>query len=783
MSKKNRMNSVNTKSDGSCSGILVVIVILIIIVIIVGMMSRKKRYTCEYYKDQQLTTDQPCPANTPCKSNTTQNCMKKLNGVCPGCTTDQSPGPTPGPLPTGCNYTWEQVVLIDKTADEIKALESNYPSTGNVSFEVIAKAWEDAGMNPELAHFALIITGGECEQPAQVNASCSLDKGSNASGIMQCDTCTIKAMTGGNCQKGEFGPNCQLNLFNPISNIWASVRTVLFPAKALNRTAANYDDGCQFQNQQSKTCIQQNGRGKGKNNFIGPFCHLQYQPKHLKQLTSGAWNGGGNSYQLSFPDYYYDRFLANIGQSSPTDSNELKIKAETAAKACVNGKCPSPDPAPGGGGNTCIYKDTTGKENTVSCLPSSSGTACINPKNRVCYPLNNKICPGGTVLCKGGNKPAPPPKPINWVTPKQGEPGVTWPIPLPQKTQGPVNMAWVATCYIESVTTVSTYPPDNPDNPHDNPDSAKLYLPYMRTDHNNKCPIKAPTKAPPSGAYEQLNGVTAFAVTPGVLLDIMDNGDISNQGKGNAWPIAFSQKPVFKSMKYKWLCIGGGGYRWVPNDLSPDNVKKYVAFCKQYGYNGIQLDIETTKSVDFVPAMIENALLWMKALGMTTSITPSWLPGNQAPPMSTMWRDLDWSYCDYIVTQLYAASGLWDKDLPPARRDHLAQAWFTHKASPDTTTPADGVGFCHGQANVPWTGIQDCTGTPPSFTPKITNKNGTSWSDKIIQGIPIKRHNPDPTTNCLHITYDQIKDIEQYSVGNKGCHWIIGGTWSGGKAS
>ena len=91
MPKKNRMNSVNTKSDGSCSGILVVIVILIIIVIIVGMMSRKKRYTCEYYKDQQLTTDQQCPTDKPCKSNTTNNCMKKLNDVCPGCTTDQSP--------------------------------------------------------------------------------------------------------------------------------------------------------------------------------------------------------------------------------------------------------------------------------------------------------------------------------------------------------------------------------------------------------------------------------------------------------------------------------------------------------------------------------------------------------------------------------------------------------------------------------------------------------------------------------------------------------------------
>ena len=766
MPKKNRMNSVNTKSDGSCTGILVVIVILIIIVIIVGMMSRKKRYTCEYYKDQQLTTDQQCPANTPCKSNTTQDCMKKLNDVCPGCTTDQSPGPTPGPLPTGCNYTWEQVVLIDKTADEIKALESNYPSTGNVSFEVIAKAWEDAGMNPELAHFALIIAGGECEQPAQVNASCSLDKGSNASGIMQCDTCTIKAMTGGDCDKGKFGPDCQLNLFNPISNIWASVRTVLFPAKALNRTAANYDDGCQFQNQQSKTCIQQKGRGKGKNNFIGPFCHLQYQPKSLTQLTTGAWNGGGNTYQnLSFPDYYYDRFLANIGLSSPTDSNELKIKAETAAKACVNGKCPSPDPAPGGGGNTCTYKDaTTGKEKTVSCFSGSSGP-CINPTTKACFSKVGNGCPGGTVLCKGGNKPAPPPKPINWVTPKQGDPGVTWPIPLPQKTQGPVNMAWVATCYIESVYTI--------------PDIKQL--PYMRTDTGYKCTNPSPV-VKPNTAYEQLNGVTAFAVTPGVLLDIMDNGDISNQGKGNAWPIAFSQTPGFKSMKYKWLCIGGGGYPWVPSDFGPDNIKKYVAFCKKYGYNGIQLDIETTKNADIVPAMIENALLWMKALGMTTSITPSWLPGNQAPPMPTIWRDLDWSYCDYIVTQLYAASGLWDgdgTDISSARRYHLAQAWFTHKASPDTTNKRDGVGFCHGQANVPWTGIQQCTGTPPSFTPKFTNTNGTSWSDKIIQGIPIKRQNPDPTTNCRHITYDQIKEIEQYSVGNKGCHWIIGGKWSG----
>ena len=50
---------------------------------------------CIYCRNTNNKTNEfynnTCPANMPCKSNTTQNCMKKLNGVCPGCTTDQSP--------------------------------------------------------------------------------------------------------------------------------------------------------------------------------------------------------------------------------------------------------------------------------------------------------------------------------------------------------------------------------------------------------------------------------------------------------------------------------------------------------------------------------------------------------------------------------------------------------------------------------------------------------------------------------------------------------------------
>ena len=708
----------------------------------------------------QFTTSSACNLyKPPCPGSHPGWCCKWVDSPSPG---PQPPGPptpsppgppTPSPQPspplptTSCNYTWDQVVLTDKTEDQILGLEKKYEKSDgtildNITFEQIVQAWMDAGMNPALAHYALIIAGGECNR-------CSLTVGSNTSGILQCDECRGAMSTSSlpPCTDGKFGPKCRLNLKNPVSNIWAAVRTVMFPEKGLNKEYASNNRGCQFANQTNKVCtIQPNQKGAGNHNFIGPFCHKQYSPGSPPQQIDepgGAWNGGGNVGQTDFPDYYYQLFLTNLGQNIPPDSNKLKNKAETLAKQCVAGKCPDPvDPSGPGSGATCIYQ-----AKKYNCYPGSSGS-CISLNSKVCYNKVGGVCTAGTVECEGGPSPGSGPVPdpaSSWPTPKYGDDGVTYPVPVGSSKYS-IQMAWVATCYIESLTKVNNI----------------KQLPFLKNG-------------------EQLNGVTAFAVTPTALLSIKNkNADITDSGKNNLWPIAFSKTNVFKdnNIIHKWLCIGGGGYRWQPDDFHPTNVKQYVAFCKYHGYTGIQLDIETG---NITHAMIENCLLWMKALGMTTSITPSWLPGNQAPPMPTIWYNLDWTYCDYIVTQLYAASGLWDGDNDlEARRKNLAQAWYTHKDAP-AQPKSDGVAFCSGSNTntLPWTGIQQCAKNP--FQP-IINNNSSSFQDKIIQGIPIKKK--DGTT----IIYNDVNSIDKYSTNNKTCFWIIGNgngniNWTGGSTS
>jgi len=55
--------------------------------------------------------------------------------------------------------------------------------------------------------------------------------------------------------------------------------------------------------------------GETYSNFIGPFCHKSMSGRwgDCAESTSDTgsccaqWNGGGNSYQIPFPDYYYEK--------------------------------------------------------------------------------------------------------------------------------------------------------------------------------------------------------------------------------------------------------------------------------------------------------------------------------------------------------------------------------------------------------------------------------------------------------------------------------------------
>lgn len=255
-----------------------------------------------------------------------------------------SPGPAPGPVPgdNGPPYKYSNVVIKKKSMEEIKILEKNYEKyihQGTIPLTEIARAWIDAGMNPALCKYALIIVSGECGsiKTGGPEKSCALTGStSNPSGIFQCDSCQdanskscdapiakgcLPPPNGPfeKCSPGMWGDNCELNLINPVSNIYAVVNTVLFPENGLNKAYANSNTGCGFSYGFAEN--------PDKDNFIGPFCHQGYVGRckkwdngYCKEMAPATFkgtpvfNGGGNKGQLSFPRYYYDSFLGRIGK-------------------------------------------------------------------------------------------------------------------------------------------------------------------------------------------------------------------------------------------------------------------------------------------------------------------------------------------------------------------------------------------------------------------------------------------------------------------------------------
>ena len=69
------------------------------------------------------------------------------------------------------------------------------------------------------------------------------------------------------------------------------------------------------------TCADPQGvASKTYSNFIGPFCHKAYSSRWSPCSGSGAdccalFNGGGNSYQVPFPQYYFDMSMTQGGAS------------------------------------------------------------------------------------------------------------------------------------------------------------------------------------------------------------------------------------------------------------------------------------------------------------------------------------------------------------------------------------------------------------------------------------------------------------------------------------
>ncbi len=161
------------------------------------------------------------------------------------------------------------------------------------------------------------------------------------------------------------GENCDLDLKNPCINAWGAVNTVLIPTNGLNENYKYSNPGCintgqgeEWSTQQNKlvtkpfaqppTTTQTTGN-VDKCNFIGPFCHQQYQGQGAKITGGTAWSGGQNN-KLSgelwngdwssggpqddgFPYYYYEQMLTVNGKPIPRTTDELEKQALQEAQS------------------------------------------------------------------------------------------------------------------------------------------------------------------------------------------------------------------------------------------------------------------------------------------------------------------------------------------------------------------------------------------------------------------------------------------------------------------
>lgn len=198
-----------------------------------------------------------------------------------------------------------------------KAYE-NFPTTGDVGFDVIAEAWLAGGGRPEQCESAIIIASGECapSQSEPTVMGCNIDQSGQTSGIWQVDSAKTAIPPG--------SPMLDLYKTNPAVNAW-----VVTPL--LNKTFAvgqKYDLGCYTGSGRTApltlaAAIEQGGAigeitaeqamceqaGLECCNFIGDFCHVQqgYSQNNGCCLFAGGKNRGKD--WLPFPYFYYAKMI------------------------------------------------------------------------------------------------------------------------------------------------------------------------------------------------------------------------------------------------------------------------------------------------------------------------------------------------------------------------------------------------------------------------------------------------------------------------------------------
>lgn len=120
---------------------------------------------------------------------------------------------------------------------------------------------------------------------------------------------------------------------------------------------------------------------------------------------------------------------------------------------------------------------------------------------------------------------------------------------------------------------------------------------------------------------------------------------------------------------HKVLNLGGGGTAWT--DAVITEADKFLPTVKQLGYTGVCFDTEVFGQ--FTMSTFLDLFASAKTLHLTTVLTSTAEgPYSGCDSPRDCWRDIIWDNIDFVVPQLYGASG---GNYPTAQIEQYANFW------------------------------------------------------------------------------------------------------------
>jgi len=124
---------------------------------------------------------------------------------------------------------------------------------------------------------------------------------------------------------------------------------------------------------------------------------------------------------------------------------------------------------------------------------------------------------------------------------------------------------------------------------------------------------------------------------------------------------------------FKVLNLGGGGTSW--NDATIGDALAFLPTLKSLGYNGVCLDTEVFPgdSSQFTMSKFLGFFAAAKQQGLTTVLTSTAEgPYYGCDSPNNCWEDIRWDDIDFMVPQMYGASG---SNYPSSEFDQYAKFW------------------------------------------------------------------------------------------------------------